>query len=539
MRKLTLLQPFLFAVFPILSLFSSNLYIMEGREIVAPLAIVICATGLLLLVGVAVLRDREGAAAIVSVFWLLFFSYAHVLKAIGGPGGWREGFLLLAWVLLFGGAGYGVVRWRGRLQNLASILSVVGIALVAMPLASMAPALLSERRARTAYEAPATLPEQTPRSDASLRQRTRDAASATSSPTATPHPQAPEAATEPLTQAPQRPNIYYIILDGYGRADVLEEVYQYDNSEFVAALTSRGFFVASRSRANYGQTYLSLASSLNSTYLGDLAERMGETSDDRRPLQEMVRNNTVTAILKQEGYTYVTFSTGYAEGELAAADVHNTAPRSLTQFQSGLVNTAPISPVIQFQYDMHRERLLYAFEHLPDTAQMEPPVFVLAHLTTPHPPFVFDENGEPVTPDKEFTFSDGSHYIGGASREEYVRSYVRQLHFVNGKVIALIDNVLASSPEPPVIILQSDHGPGSRLDWDSLENTYLKERMSILNAYYLPGGGATLLYDEITPVNSFRVIFNHYFGAHYALLDDESYFSLWNQPYGFIPVPAE
>jgi hypothetical protein len=64
----------------------------------------------------------------------------------------------------------------------------------------------------------------------------------------------------------------------------------------------------------------------------------------------------------------------------------------------------------------------------------------------------------------------------------------------------------------------------------------LGEKMTIFNAYYLPQGGSELLYDSITPVNSFRVIFSHYFNAGYTLLSDEVYFSPYHQPYKFINV---
>ena len=67
----------------------------------------------------------------------------------------------------------------------------------------------------------------------------------------------------------------------------------------------------------------------------------------------------------------------------------------------------------------------------------------------------------------------------------------------------------------------------------------LKECMTILNGYYLPNGGDKQLYNVITPVNTFRVIFNHYFNADYPLLKDENFFSTASHPYKFINVTDE
>ena len=53
----------------------------------------------------------------------------------------------------------------------------------------------------------------------------------------------------------------------------------------------------------------------------------------------------------------------------------------------------------------------------------------------------------------------------------------------------------------------------------------LKERISIFNAYYLPGHALQFLYDSITPVNSFRIIFDHYFGTNLGVLEDKTYFT--------------
>ncbi len=37
-------------------------------------------------------------------------------------------------------------------------------------------------------------------------------------------------------------DIYFIVLDGYGRSDVLKEFYEYDNSDFLRGLKEKGFY---------------------------------------------------------------------------------------------------------------------------------------------------------------------------------------------------------------------------------------------------------------------------------------------------------
>jgi hypothetical protein len=74
------------------------------------------------------------------------------------------------------------------------------------------------------------------------------------------------------------PDIYYIILDGYGRADMLQALYGFDNSMFVNALEQRGFVVASESQSNYHRTLLSLSSSLNMQYLDRMSSVMRDSN---------------------------------------------------------------------------------------------------------------------------------------------------------------------------------------------------------------------------------------------------------------------
>src|SRR5262249_55772060 len=177
-------------------------------------------------------------------------------------------------------------------------------------------------------------------------------------------------------------------------------------------------------------------------------------------------------------------------------------------------------PTLRAPYTMSRARPFSPSEPLPEVARRPGPTFTFAHVVSPHPPFVFGEDGSDVSPRRRSYFlNDGDVYrrhYGGT--DAYTRGYRDQAAFLTRQAGRMIDRIIANSPEPPVIILQSDHGSGLRLDTGSVEGTDLHERMSILNAYLLPGRGAEALYDSISPVNSFRVVLNAYFGAGLDLL---------------------
>ena len=76
---------------------------------------------------------------------------------------------------------------------------------------------------------------------------------------------------------------------------------------------------------------------------------------------------------------------------------------------------------------------------------------------------------------------------------------------------------------PPIIILQGDHGSKVYDEIDPPDAVKIKLLFPILNAYRLPGVEDSQLYSTITPVNSFRVIFNQYFGTDLLLLEDANY----------------
>ncbi|TKJ31121.1 MAG: hypothetical protein CEE40_02370 [Chloroflexi bacterium B3_Chlor] len=514
MKKSLVLHPFLFAAFPVLFVFAHNMDQIRASMVPGPIVFTTFAAFLCWSLLSLVLRDGKRAGLIVSLFFLLFFSYGichlamKVLAArlLGRSTIVTPGHILIPWAILFALGTYSFAKTDRNLHNLTSIADIVAGCLVAVCVINIG-----------AYEL---------RSMSAWRGNGNTV----------------DIETQPTYQeAGVLPDIYYIVLDGYARADVLEEIYDYDNTEFLDYLTAKGFYVAHESRSNYCMTLLSLASSLNSTYLDGLAQQIGGEYRGAGPVAGMIGDSKVFRFLRSHGYEIVAFASGYAGTEVGNADRYLAHRWYPDEFQVALINMTPLPVVLNALYDMHdwhRERILYTFEHLPDASELPGPTFVFAHIIAPHPPFVFGPNGERIDPELQFVLADGSHLIGkrGMTRDEYVAQYRGQLMFVNTQVRGAVDAILSTSQRPAIIVLQADHGPGSMLDWDDPDNANVEERLSVLNAYYLPGGGETHLYPGITPVNTFRVIFNHYFDADLELLEDESYFSTWGRPHAFINV---
>jgi len=186
-------------------------------------------------------------------------------------------------------------------------------------------------------------------------------------------------------------------------------------------------------------------------------------------------------------------------------------------------------------YDLHRRYILYSLDMLEEIPLAEEgPKFVFTHLMAPHPPFVLDAAGSPIQSDRPYNLGDASGFRG--SSDEYMDGYISEVRFLNERLMQVIDTIIARSEKPPIIILQGDHGPGNYFNMAEPNNTCLWERYSMLNAYYFPDGNYSALYESITPVNSFRVILDQYFGADMELLEDKNYYATWSRPYAFSEV---
>jgi hypothetical protein len=500
MKKRFVIHPIFFAIYPILALYAYNIDQVFLEEIWRSLFWSVGITIALFLVLRIITRDWERAGLICSLALALFFSYGHVYALIVGKSIgtfmfgradylaaiWASAFIILAWFIL---------RKLTYTEKITELLNLISLFLLIIPTFRIIQFNFHNAQIETV----------------------------------TPSEEAPHT-TKPDPDS--LPDIYYIILDGYGRADVLDEYYEYDNTAFIHHLEETGFCIADNSHSNYAQTALSLASSLNYTYIQDIID-LGETKvSDRSHLANLVKNNRVRAFLSELGYQVVAVESGYSVTEWNDADIYLASSTRLNTFETLLASSSAAALMIDRLIPAwYRERISSILDGMSQIPMHESPKMVFIHLTIPHPPFVFGPNGEPLPGQG---FREGNYYDG--SIDEYIEGYRGQITYVNQRITTFINQIISDSDPKPIIILQSDHGPGAYLNWDTIEQTCLRERMSIFNAIYLPKVACNQLDRSITPVNTFPWIFNHYFNTEIDYQVDRSYYSLWSSPYDLIDI---
>ena len=486
--------PIAFAVYPVLALLAFNSGQVEALAgLRALLASVLLA--LLLFLALWLVFKRPHRAAFLALLWLLlFFSYGHVFDLLRNaipklpPGPW----LLFIWALLFLLSAWWASRPHLGFGGVTSSLNLIALGLVAM----------------SAVQAFSI------RSSGSLHRAAAE-----------------KAPIQELQPARPLPDVYYFILDSYARDDLLLQIYRYDNQPFLNALKDRGFYVAECSQSNYGRTEMSLSSSLNMQYLQELDSSFTPENIGRSHLWDTLKHSAVRYNFESLGYKTVNFANGFDWIELHDADEF-LAPtpftKGLTEFEGLFLRTTLARPLADLGWvdadavlaRTARDRFRLVFDSLEGLARDPAPTFAYIHLISPHPPFVFGPDGAPTSP------ADFWNAQRRYPSNLYVKGYLNQLAYLNMQMEAGIDTILQNSSSPPIIILQGDHGP-----WLQPKDKLFR----ILNAYYLPGR-SDKLYPGISPVNSFRLVFDEYFGGNYPLLEDRSYYSPVPNLYDFSEV---
>ena len=364
-----------------------------------------------------------------------------------------------------------------------------------------------------------------------------------------------------VMDSPASPDIYYIIPDGYPSNSQLEATANYDNSAFSEALEDRGFVVVDHAQSNYPITIVSLATTLNMRYYSSNSSPYS----DRMYLKLESANSKVSKFLLESGYTYIQLLTDTFLPSPTADIKRYFTPQGavdievdLAAISGGLLNGKTIDgaklnidrvikhsfftayidttvlrlarsqllPLIHGEQligysDKEPEKFLETIDEAIRVSEMPEATFTIVHLLKPHQPVVFNEKGEHIG------------WIPKPSPEQFVS----ELKYINSRFLYLIDSILASSENPPVILFQADHS--SVLG--SIPAGHRFTLFDIYAAYYIPSAYSVDFPKPYTTVNAFPLILNEVFNAGFEIQVDRLFEMTqgYREPFAQVDVTEE
>ena len=316
-----------------------------------------------------------------------------------------------------------------------------------------------------------------------------------------------------------KPDIFLVIPDQYAGYTSLKDVFDFDNTDFENELKARGFNIAKKSVSNYDFTPFSVASTLN---MDLLSLKKGQQNYSTVGYSyEVIRNSRVLKFLSSTGYRFYNCSifdfdnqpankySAFLPYGIKLVTAQTFTTRLADDFRQDILDGK--LGLKKLQKKIAYDNLHFNDEMMDLTAKIaaekvDEPKFVYTHLMMPHFPYYFDSKGNPMPIEK----------LGNMNRVN-ANDYIEYLKYGNERLLELIDNILAGSVTPPLIIVLSDHGirhPEKQADpaYDFIN----------LNAVYFPDGDYSRFYDNISNVNQFRLIFNQYFGQRLPMLKDST-----------------
>ena len=516
-----IIHPILFSIFPVIFIFSENIHLLPVTEIFLPLVTIVGITVLVLFLSKNKIEYRNKVALVISLIIVLFFTYGYFYGIINdaqleNSEISRHRYLLMPYFGL-GIVGITFFIKSNRLFNNATTITN-GIAISIIVIISMniatdvsngnffgSPELGNDEKF-LGVGAQGPLEEFVIDHDSNQDLRTE---------------------SEKIQNI--KPDIYYIIPDEYPSNYALKQFFGFDNIEFLTFLETNDFHVVNNSFSNYPSTIQSLTSSLNMEYLDTITEGVDADSKNYHLLNELLSDNLVMRKLSSQGYDIVNIGSlwgpngGFKNIKSNLCEFKEVNRDSLSR---QLIEKTMISYFYERYFEqLRRDQIICTYNEIELLSEEQnKPKFIFVHILSPHSPYIFGPNGEHIIPGNSINSSPWNER----------NAHVNQVKFVNKNLIELITKLL-DSENKPIIILQGDTGSGSEIDWKSPSDVMVIERMSNLNAIYFPNNDYNKIHD-LTPVNTFRIIFNEYFNEENMLYENRSYWSNSDKPYQYKDV---
>ena len=398
------------AVIPLLGYWANNLGQVRPAVVVRPLAYILLFTFVVFNLFLLILRSGKKTTLIMFLLVTLFFSFGNnviLLSKIDFPGtSFKSIYLLILYILLFLAGTFFIFR----------VKSIPGIVFNYLLAYTVLISIIHGGRIAI-FELKVA---------ASVKNSTVSVANT------------------PVNE--NLPDVYYIVLDSYARNDILQEIYGFDNSAFLQALQSRGFYIPECANSNYDFTLNSVASVLNMDYLDSFGVKDSDLLHESAQQIELVLDNKVRHYFGDRGYQFVAARGFGAFNDIRNADIYLNYYNSLGQkdeladrlffnlfFDTMLARHRPAASPMQSKAEPDTEDLVtdlatietespgtkpedvdkkdlvyegdsfwyhqtnYVFDSLAELPKRPGNYLIYAHINAPHVPYVLIKTGVSAT----------------------------------------------------------------------------------------------------------------------------------------------
>ncbi len=343
---------------------------------------------------------------------------------------------------------------------------------------------------------------------------------------------------------PSDPDIYLVLLDGHPRLDVGEELFGIDPAPLRTALQERGFAISERSRSNYTLTAQTLSSMFDQAHLPDNPRTSALVNGvDDRPAGAVVRgvinDNATFSMLRARGYEIEAIHSGFEDVALREAD-RFVDTGQLNEFEIWMMRRSIVGPLLtlaapDWASAQHRDRINGGFDALASAPARatEHPTLMLAHIPSPHAPWVYNADGSPRTGSDLHAFYGETPATTGLTNEELGKAYAGQVVDTDRRCSRRSTGSTRPSTDrgrPAVVVVFSDHGT-----WIGADGGDMRLRFKTLLAVRSDGVQVSLDPD-LTLVNLMPSLLAQLYEVPGELSADTTFFSGPDEPFDLLVV---
>lgn len=254
-----------------------------------------------------------------------------------------------------------------------------------------------------------------------------------------------------IDEATPKRNIYYFVFDEYSNFPIIKKYYDYDNSGFETYLKDYGFSISYDSHNECYSTTTILTNILNLNYVST-----PETAEDTK--LKMREQAKIYDIFKQAGYEII--GVGKTANSMGVESKSQNNSKGGGQTAKGesffqiLVRNTVFYPFVKMDNDQRAKDILNGINYFKDkdNYKNKTSVLTVSYFESPHEPFLFDNNGNAVSPQHYYDWDEKKYYLD-------------QYKFITDCMKTIVANIIENDPDS-IIFLSSDHSARFREEFE-------------------------------------------------------------------------